>query len=90
MQGRIFSLQGIITSSLTPLGYIIGSILADYMFEPFMQGKGKVQNILSGLVGSGKGAGMGLMFVIAGMLGIIISILLYNNYHIKSLEEFEN
>lgn len=83
MQGRIFSLQGIITSSLTPLGYIIGSILADYMFEPFMQGKGKVQNILSGLVGSGKGAGMGLMFVIAGMLGIIISILLYNNYHIN-------
>lgn len=90
MQGRIFSLQGIITSSLTPLGYIIGSILADYMFEPFMQGKGKVQNILSGLVGSGKGAGMGLMFVIAGMLGIIISIVLSNNHHIKNLEEFEN
>lgn len=90
MQGRIFSLQGIITSSLTPLGYMIGSILADYMFEPFMQGKGKVQNILSGLVGSGKGAGMGLMFVIAGMLGIIISIVLSNNHHIKNLEEFEN
>lgn len=90
MQGRIFSLQGIITSSLTPLGYIIGSILADYMFEPFMQGKGKVQNILSGLVGSGKGAGMGLMFVIAGMLGIIISIVLSNNHHIKNLEKFEN
>lgn len=90
MQGRIFSLQGIITSSLTPLGYIIGSILADYMFEPFMQGKGKVQNILSELVGSGKGAGMGLMFVIAGMLGIIISIVLSNNHHIKNLEEFEN
>lgn len=86
MQGRIFSLQGIITSSLAPVGYLLGAILADYIFEPFMQGTGKLQSILSKLVGSGKGAGMGLMFVIAGMFGIIISILLSNNHHIKCLE----
>lgn len=90
MQGRIFSLQGIITSSLAPIGYLLGAILADYVFEPFMQSTGKLQNILSKLVGSGKGAGMGLMFVIAGMFGIIISILLSNNHHIKSLESFDN
>lgn len=86
MQGRIFSLQGIITSSLAPVGYLLGAILADYIFEPFMQGTGKLQSVLSKLVGSGKGAGMGLMFVIAGMFGIIISILLSNNHHIKCLE----
>lgn len=90
MQGRIFSLQGIITSSLAPIGYLLGAILADYVFEPFMQSTGKLQNILSKLVGSGIGAGMGLMFVIAGMFGIIISILLSNNHHIKSLESFDN
>lgn len=87
MQARIFSLQGMITSSLTPLGCLLGAVLADYVFEPFMQNTGAVQKIVGGIVGTGKGAGMGLMFVAAGAIGIIIVIILGNNNYIKRLEK---
>lgn len=86
MQGRIFSLQGMITSSLSPLGCFIGAVLADYVFEPFMQNTGILQEILSKIVGNGKGAGMGLMFVMAGAIGLIIIIFFRNNHNIKALE----
>lgn len=89
MQGRIFSLQGMITSSLAPLGCLLGAVLADYVFEPFMQQAGALQGILSRIVGSGKGAGMGLMFVTAGAVGVIITLCLSNNRNIKALEEEE-
>lgn len=86
MQGRIFSLQGMITSSLSPLGCFIGAVLADYVFEPFMQSTGVLQSVLSKIVGNGKGAGMGLMFVLAGIIGIIIIIFFRNSHNIKELE----
>ncbi len=35
MQGRIFSLQEIITQALTPLGFLMGGILADYASMSF-------------------------------------------------------
>lgn len=85
MQGRIFSLQGMITSSLSPLGCLLGAVLADYIFEPFMQKSGTLQDILGKVVGNGSGAGMGLMFVLAGAAGIIITIFLSNSNSIRTL-----
>lgn len=87
MQGRIFSLQGMITSSLSPLGCLPGAVLADCMFEPFMQKSGTLQDILGKIVGNGSGAGMGLMFVLAGTAGIIITIFLCNSGSIRTLEK---
>lgn len=89
MQGRIFSLQGMITSSLSPLGCFIGAVLADYVFEPFMQNTSTLQKILSKIVGNGKGAGMGLMFVMAGGIGMIIILFFRNNHNIRDLESMD-
>lgn len=89
MQGRVFSLQGMITSGLSPLGYLTGAILADYIFEPLMQYPGVLQEIFRKIVGNGKGAGMGLLFVFAGAIGIIIIMILGQNKHIKMLEGTE-
>lgn len=86
MQGRIFSLQGMITGMFSPIGYLGGAFLADYIFEPFMQEDGKVQRMLSVIVGSGKGAGIGLIFVAAGFTGIILLAILSQNKKIKELD----
>lgn len=87
MQGRMFSLQGMITQSLAPLGYLMGAVLADYVFEPFMLRQGALQELCGKLTGRGKGSGIGLMFVIAGAVGMIILIFLRNHHHIKMLEK---
>ncbi|MDO5424881.1 MAG: MFS transporter [Eubacteriales bacterium] len=85
MQGRIFSLQGMITGMLSPLGYLAGAFLADRIFEPFMQRNGKIQAFFSRLVGTGNGSGMGLLFVAAGISGILLLSILSRNPKIKEL-----
>lgn len=85
MQGRIFALQGTITQILAPLGYILGALLADYLMEPFMLGAGG-DTPLTVLVGNGAGAGMGLQFFLAGMLGIIILLLIYQQPDIRMID----
>ena len=87
LQGRIFSLQGMITSGLTPLGCLAGAALADYIFEPYMRDGEGVPGILVRLVGYGDGAGMGLMFLLAGAAGIVICILVSRNPGIRELED---
>lgn len=36
MQGRVFSLQGMITQALTPLGFLMGGILTRLCFRIFL------------------------------------------------------
>lgn len=86
MQGRIFSLQGMLTQMLSPIGYFLGAILADYVFEPFMQKDGILQSYFSYLVGKGDGAGIGLIFVIAGGLGIVVLMIINKNENIRKLD----
>lgn len=87
MQGRIFSLQGMITQSLTPLGCLAGAFLADKVFEPFMHNTGSWQNVWGKLVGNENGAGMGLMFVLAGGCGIVLCLLFSANPSLQELEK---
>lgn len=86
MQGRLFSLQGMITQILAPVGYLLGAVLADYVFEPFMTRDGALQDFCAGIVGTGDGAGMGLLFVLAGFTGLMVSLVLCRNPRIRGLD----
>ena len=86
MQGRVFSLQGMITQALTPLGFLGGGILADYVFEPFMKKMYSKRNIITFLVGRQNGSGIGLIFVLAGVTGIIVLTIMKCNPAIKQLD----
>lgn len=76
MQGKIFSIRGILMQALMPIGYLLGGILADNIFEPFMISRGY-----------GNGSGMGLIFIISGLLGFIVCLIVQNNKHIKALDK---
>ena len=87
MQGRVFSLQGMITQALTPLGFLGGGILADYVFEPFMKKMYSKRNIITFLVGRQHGSGIGLIFLLAGVTGIIVLTIMKCNPAIKQLDQ---
>ena len=87
MQGRVFSLQGMITQALTPLGFLGGGMLADYIFEPFMEKISLSKNIITFLVGRQNGSGIGLIFVLAGLTGIAALTILKCNPAIKQLDQ---
>ncbi len=79
MQGRVFSARDTIQFSTIPVGLFLGGILADYVFEPLMRNKSPLQQMLSPFFGTGKGAGIAIMFFIVGMIGFVTSFILWFN-----------
>lgn len=86
LQGRIFSLKSMIQLSMMPLGFLLGGYLADYLFEPMMQSTGVLPKFLHQLVGSGKGSGMSVMFLLSGLLGAFIFIIGYSFKKFRNIE----
>jgi predicted MFS family arabinose efflux permease len=68
IQGRILAARDLMANILQPAMMLLTGILADKVFEPALMPNGSLTPILGGLVGSGPGAGMGFMIMIAGIL----------------------
>ena len=73
IQGRVFSAKSTLQNFTIPIALLLGGLLADAVFEPFMLADSPVQWILSGFFGTGKGSGISLMFFIVGIAGMLIS-----------------
>jgi DHA3 family macrolide efflux protein-like MFS transporter len=88
VQGRVFSLRYMLATIITPLAYLSAGPLADRVFEPLMrEGGGLAGTALGDLMGTGSGRGIGLIYVLSGVLVILISLLAYLNPSIRRLEE---
>ncbi len=74
VQGRVFAARRMIAQMVIPVGMIVSGPLADRVFEPAMMEGGALAPIFGGLVGTGPGAGMGLILVIFGMLGVLVAL----------------
>lgn len=67
LQGRVFSARRLIAWFTNPISPIIGGTLADFVFEPAMRNATVLQTVAAPLVGTGPGAGMGLLLVLCGL-----------------------
>lgn len=68
LQGRVFSARRLIAWLTNPISPIIGGVLADVVLEPAMRSEGALLPQTFGwLVGTGPGAGMGLLLVFCGL-----------------------
>lgn len=74
LQGRVFAARRMIAQLCFPLGLAAAGPVADRIFEPAFREGGALTATLGWLVGTGPGAGMGLMFVISGLLGGAIAL----------------
>lgn len=74
MQGRVYSARNTLQFFTIPLGYFLGGIFVDYVFEPLMamQQKG---SILTLIFGEGKGSGAALFFMVIGFVGVITCLI---------------
>jgi hypothetical protein len=73
VQGRVFAIRRLIAWVSTPLAQLIAGPLADYVMEPAMQEGGTLAGTFGWLVGTGSGAGMGLMMVFSGVLSSLVA-----------------
>lgn len=74
LQGKFFSAARVISHTGTTLAYLIAGPLADGVFEPAMRTDGPLAGTFGWLVGTGEGAGMALMLVLSGVLGVLVGV----------------
>lgn len=86
IQGRVFATRDTLQFFTRPLGLFLSGILADKVFEPFMQSVSPLQRLLCAIVGTGKGSGIAVMFLITGVTGVVSSLLSLGNPVYKELD----
>lgn len=87
VQGRVFSVRRMIAWSVMPLSYLMAGPLADRVFEPLMAINGSLADSVGKLIGAGPGRGIGLIFIVTGILTIIITVASYLYPRVRYLED---
>ncbi len=86
IQGRVFAARDLMVHIAQPIAMILTGLLVDKLFEPALMPNGSLAPIFGGLVGTGSGAGMGLLLVIAGLLSALAGLA---GFAISSIREVE-
>jgi MFS transporter, DHA3 family, macrolide efflux protein len=87
LQGRVFAARATVARITAPIAMIAAGPLADHVFEPAMMPGGALAGPLGPLVGTGPGAGMGLMMLLAGAATVLIALVAMTVPSIRALEE---
>ncbi len=73
VQGRVLATSNMIAWASLPVGYLTAGPLADGVFEPLMAVGGPLAGSIGQIIGTGPGRGIGLLFIIAGLLHLIVT-----------------
>ena len=82
-QSRAFAVRYAIQSATIPIGVLVGGVLADFVFEPFME---QPPYLLGRIFGEGEGAGTAVMFFISGILCAVLCIVFMFNRTMQKAE----
>ena len=86
IQGRVFAARNSFQFFTIPVGYFLGGLLVDQVFEPIMAVQ-RADSLLIKLFGSGKGSGAAFLFAVLWLMGIAVCLLFRGDPHIRKLEE---
>ncbi|WP_303871098.1 MFS transporter [Acetobacterium wieringae] len=86
VQGRAFGLIGLITQMGYILAFIAAGILADLIFEPFMQGNTELAISIGEVIGYGAGRGNALLIIITGIGLAVAGLVVARLRSIRTLE----
>ncbi len=86
LQGRVFALRRMLQQASLPAAYLAAGPLADGLFEPLMREGGPLASSVGLWIGVGAGRGIGLMFVLAGMIGCLLATVGFLYPRIRRLE----
>jgi DHA3 family macrolide efflux protein-like MFS transporter len=84
LQGRVFAAYLQVITLLSPLALLVAGPLADRVFEPAR--RQPAWQSVGWLVGGRPGAGMGMMFVVAGAMILALSLAVYAIPAVRRLE----
>lgn len=74
MQGRIYACRNTLQFFTIPVGYLLGGLLVDRVFEPWL-GAQPEDSLLTQLFGASKGSGAAALFFAIGVVGVMVCLL---------------
>lgn len=74
VQGRVFGVRRLIAQITGPVALLMAGPLADRVFEPALMPGGALVPAFGWLVGVGPGAGMALLMILMGLIGVVVGI----------------
>lgn len=86
LQGRVFAARNTLQFFTIPVGYLLGGLLVDSLFEP-LAARMEPGSPWALLFGLGKGSGAAGLFLVLGFLGVLTCLIFRRDRHIWSLEE---
>jgi DHA3 family multidrug efflux protein-like MFS transporter len=72
-QGRVFGFAQLVENAAAPLTAIMMAPIAEALFMPFMT-DGRGADWIGGVYGTGPERGLALMFTLAGLVGIVVTV----------------
>jgi MFS family permease len=87
LQGRIFSTRQLLEQFTVPAAYLLAGPLADRVFEPLMRASGPLAGTVGRLLGTGPGRGIGLQFVVIGLLLIAAALVGLSYSRLRAVEQ---
>jgi DHA3 family macrolide efflux protein-like MFS transporter len=87
IQGKVFSVRRMIAQISVPVSMLVAGPLADKLMEPAMRDTGSAMATFFGpIVGTGPGAGAGLLTVITGLVTIGVGVVAFLIPKIRNVE----
>lgn len=87
VQGRVFAIRSMIATASMPLAFLVSGPLADYVFQPMLVRGGLLAGTIGRVIGTGPGRGIGLMFVVLGVLALVAVGVGYMYPRLRMVEE---
>ncbi len=75
MQGRVYSCRNTLQFFTIPVGFFLGGLLVDQVFEPLMAAQSN--GVLVTMFGTGKGSGAAAFFSVLAVSGIVVCLAFY-------------
>ena len=87
VQGRVFSIRRMIAWMVNPVAALLAGVMADQYFEPAMMAGGALVDRFSWAVGSGPGAGMSLIWIVAEFGAILVGLAAFAFPVVRNVDE---
>jgi hypothetical protein len=87
IQGRVFATRTMIAQGSMPLAYLVSGPLVDRVFTPLLVEGGPLAGSVGRVIGVGPVRGIGLLFIIMGLLSLVSIVLGYLYPPLRRVEE---
>ncbi|MEK5238288.1 MFS transporter [Paenibacillus sp. FSL L8-0470] len=86
-QGRAWGIIGILSQLGYVAAYAVAGVLADHVFNPLLRSGGSLASSVGKVLGTGEGRGIGLLFIVCGLLIVIVAVIVPRIKSIRALEQ---